>query len=315
MNPNAISIDAPLVWSEIAAIGRGAALALSPGAAMRVAQGAALVDAIVARGDRAYGVNTGVGALCNVIIDAERQGALSRNILMSHACGVGAPLAVGETRAIMAAAINNYAHGRSGIRPDTVQRLLHLLNADCIPVAPSRGSIGYLSHMAHIALPLIGEGLVAWRGEILPGGAALRRLGLEPVVLRAKEGLSLVNGAPCATGLASVAQGRLRRLLGWADAIAAMTFETIGAQPVAFAAEPLSFRVSDGVSRVGARLRALLAGSEILAAATLRTQDAMSLRAIPQVHGAAFEAWRASLERRTRQSSMRRRIRSRPRWP
>jgi histidine ammonia-lyase len=289
---NAISIDGALVWSEIAAIGGGGELVLSQRAIGRIANGAALVAAIVAQGVRAYGVNTGVGALCNVIIDPARQSALSRNILMSHACGVGAPLGQRETRAVMAAAINNFAHGGSGVRLAVVERLAALLNAGCIPVAPSRGSVGYLSHMAHIALPLIGEGWVVWNGEALAGGEALARLGLSPLVLQAKEGLSLINGAPCATGMASIALARLEGLMDWADAIAAMTFETLGGQPVAFAAEPLAFRVSDGVARVGGRLRAMLAGSEILARAPLRTQDAMSLRAIPQVHGAVFESWR-----------------------
>jgi histidine ammonia-lyase len=287
-------LDGPLTWRQVAAIGGGAGLALSPGAVDRLTRAAALVDAIVAGGIRAYGVNTGVGALCNVVIDPAQQSALSRNILMSHACGVGAALGIGETRAIMAAAINNFAHGGSGIRPVVVERMAALLNAGCIPVAPSGGSIGYLSHMAHIALPLIGAGAVVLAGERLAASDALARLGLAPLVLRAKEGLSLVNGVPCATGLASIALARLERLLGWADVVAAMTFETIGAQPVAFAAEPLAFRVSDGVARVGVRLRALLAGSEILARATLRTQDAMSLRAIPQVHGAVHESWQST---------------------
>src|SRR5271168_4243220 len=119
-----ITLSGPLTWPEIAAVGAGADLLLSPEASARIAHGRALVEAIVEKGIRAYGVNTGVGALCNVIVSPEQQSALSRNLLMSHACGVGEPLGVSETRAIIAAAINNYAHGGAGIGRDKVERLL-----------------------------------------------------------------------------------------------------------------------------------------------------------------------------------------------
>ena len=291
---NSIILNSPLNWAQIAAIAAGAELVVGPEALARITHGKALVEAIVAQGIRGYGVNTGVGALCDVIVDRAQQSALSRNIVMSHACAVGEPLGIGETRAIMAAAVNNYAHGGSGIRPAVVERLAALLNASCVPVTPSQGSIGYLAHMAHIALAVIGEGAVTMAGETMPTSAALARLGLPPMVLEAKEGLSLVNGAPCATGLASVALHRLERLLGWADIVAAMTFENLGSRPIAFAAEPLAFRVSAGIADIGRRLASILAGSGLLANAPARTQDAMSLRALPQVHGAVREAWEAT---------------------
>jgi histidine ammonia-lyase len=216
---------------------------------------------------------------------------------MSHACGIGAPLAASETRAIITAAINNYAHGFSGVRAEVVDRLIALLDADCLPEVPSRGSVGYLTHMAHIALVLIGEGVACLRGERLPGAEALRRLGLAPLVLEAKEGLSLVNGTPCATGLASVALARAQRLLGWADIIAAMTFENLHGQPLAFDEEVLAFRSSPGLAVVGQRLRHLLEGSGILLAAVgQRTQDALSLRAVPHVHGAARDVFAHTAE-------------------
>lgn len=293
---NRITLSRPLTWPEIAAIGAGAHLALSPEASARIAHGRALVEAIVDRGIRAYGVNTGVGALCNVIVSPEQQSALSRNLLMSHACGVGEPLGVTETRAIVAATINNYAHGGAGIGPVAVERLLALLNANCIPITPSRGSIGYLTHMAHIALAVIGEGTVMFRGEAVPAARALEQLILAPLTLGAKEGLCLINGTPCATGMSAIALVRLERLLDWADIVAAMTFENLGSQTVAFAAEPLAFNLSTGVAEVGRRLRAILDGSEILQAAPATTQDAMSLRAIPQVHGAVRDVWRATGE-------------------
>ncbi|HEX3848696.1 MAG TPA: histidine ammonia-lyase, partial [Steroidobacteraceae bacterium] len=184
--------------------------------------------------------------------------------------------------------VNNFCHGYSGVRPAVVDRMIALLVHDCVPDVPSMGSVGYLSHMAHIALVLIGAGRARWQGRVLGGAEALQAIGLAPLALEAKEGLSLVNGTPCVTGLAAVALRRCERLLDWADAISAMCFENLQGQIAAFDAEPLALRVSDGVARVGAALRTALQGSEILrASAGRRTQDPLSLRAVPQVHGAA----------------------------
>lgn len=284
---DSVLIEGPLDWHDLARVADGAKLTLADPARAAIAEARAIVEAIVAKGIRGYGINTGVGALSDVTVDRPKQQALSRNILMSHACGVGAPLGVAETRAIMAAQIANFAHGRSGIRLQTVDALLILLNADILPVLPSRGSVGYLTHAAAIGLVLIGEGAAQQRGETISGAQALQRAGLNPLILEAKEGLSLVNGTVCATGLAAVALGRLERLLDWADAAAAMSYENLGAQDNAFAAETLELRTSPGLRQVGARLRQLLDGSPALAvAAGRRTQDPLSLRAVPQIHGA-----------------------------
>lgn len=289
-----------LTWRQIGAIAQGADLELSSAARARICAARGLVEAIVDSGTRAYGVTTGVGALCNVVVDVAQQRRLSRNIVMSHAVGVGSPLARTEVRAIMASAVNNFAHGFSGVRAEVVDRLIYLLVADCIPDVPSAGSVGYLSHMAHIALVVIGEGF-AWRSGARRGGAEmLAELGTSAAVLEAKEGLSLVNGTPCATGLGAWALTRAERLLDWADVTAALSLENLHAQTAAFDAETLRLRASPALQRVGARLRALLQGSAILAASTgERTQDALSLRAVPHVHGAArdtFEYAAASLD-------------------
>ncbi|HWK45797.1 MAG TPA: histidine ammonia-lyase [Stellaceae bacterium] len=296
---SSIVLDTTLGWREVVAIAEGAGLGLSAAAGGRIDAARAVVDAIVARGIRAYGVNTGVGALCEVVVDRPLQRRLSRNLLMSHATGIGVPLGRIETRAIIAAAINNYAHGHSGIRREVVQGLAVLLERDCIPVVPARGSVGYLSHMAHIGLVLIGAGKAAWNGEVLDGGAALDRIGQAPLVLEAKEGLSLVNGTPCATGLACLVLARGENLLAWSDAIAAMSFENLRGNPAAFDPASLALRRSPGLQAVGRSLRRLLDGSAIIAVGTGRgtgagdgapagrTQEALSLRAIPHVHGAA----------------------------
>jgi histidine ammonia-lyase len=284
-------LDGPLTWRQIGAVAdAGAGLQISPAVRGRIAAARSLVLSIAANNLRAYGVNTGVGALCDVIVAPAKQRELSRNIVMSHCAGVGPPLDAPAVRAIIAAAINNFAHGYSGVRVQVVERLAELLSADLIPEVPAQGSVGYLTHMAHIASVLIGVGHASLKGVRLPGAEALAGAGLEPLTLEAKEGLSLVNGTPCAAGLTALALARIERLLDWADQIAAMTFENLGGQSTAFDAEVLALRAAPAQARVGQRLRGFLAGSAILAAsAGARTQDPLSLRAIPQVHGAVRE--------------------------
>jgi histidine ammonia-lyase len=283
------ALDLPLTWRQVGAIGDGGAgLRLSPAALARIGAARRLVQSLEKNDARAYGVNTGVGALCDVVVSPEKQRELSRNIVMSHAVGIGPALEAPGVRAIMAAAVNNYAHGYSGVRQEVAVRLCEFLDRNLIPEVPMRGSVGYLTHMAHIASVMIGVGRARLgSGATLDGAAALAAAGLEPTVLEAKEGLSLVNGTPCATGLAALALTRVARLLDWADLIGAMTFENLGGQIAAFDAEALRLRSSPSPRLVGERLRSFLRGSAILAAsAGRRTQDPLSLRAMPQVHGA-----------------------------
>jgi histidine ammonia-lyase len=290
--PQPIVLDRPLTWRQTGAVAEGAPLALSEGPRARIRAARTLVEALVRQGVRAYGVNTGVGALCNMVIPESKQAELSRNIVMSHAVGVGALLEPRAVRAIIAAAVNNFAHGFSGVRLEVVDGLLDLLRKDCIPEVPAAGSVGYLSHMAHVALVLIGEGRAVINGRSQSGAEALESMRAAALELGAKEGLSLVNGTPCATGLSALALVRTERLLDWADVAAAMTFENLQGQMSAFDAQVLDLRVSAGVRQVGARLRTLLHDSPILrGSAGRRTQDALSLRAVPQVHGAARDSF------------------------
>ena len=289
---NSLVLSGPLSWRQVAAVAEGAQLSLSDAAEQRIRRARSLVESIVAKGVRAYGVNTGVGALCDVIVEPSQLRHLSRNIVMSHAVGVGAPLGRCEVRAIIAAAVNNFSHGYSGVRLDVVDRLLGHLRQDWIPEVPACGSVGYLSHMAHIALAIIGEGFVQRVGQRRATADVLKAADVEPLVLEAKEGLSLVNGTPCVTGLMSLALLRADRLLNWADVIAAMSFENLHGQLAAFDPVGLRLRASPAVLEVSERLQSLLEGSGILAAnAGRRTQDALSLRAIPQMHGAAREVF------------------------
>ncbi len=278
------TLDRPLNAAALAAVAQGAPLTLGKAAQERIAAARDRVCAIVARGVPAYGVNTGVGALYDRTVAPAQHRQLSRQLIMSHACGVGAPLPATEVRAIIAAQANNHAHGYSGVRVAVVEAMLGLLHHHVVPVVPAGGSVGYLTHMAHIALVLIGEGHATIDAELMTGAQALARAGMVPLVLEAKEGLSLINGAPCATGLGAVALARAQHAAISADGIAALSFTALGGNPAAFAPDLLGLRRSSGVAQTGAALNAWLAGTP--ASTGPRLQDPLSLRAVPQVHGA-----------------------------
>ena len=281
--------DETLTWQDVVQVARhNAELTLSTSAWQRIAQGREIVEQIVASGHIAYGINTGLGALCNITLPEEQLSQLSRNTLLSHACGVGPLLAREQVRAILCAAIANYSHGKSGVSVALVQHLLALLNHQITPQVPSQGSVGYLSHMAHIGLALIGVGDVEYQQQIVPAEQALAQAGLTPYRPGAKEGLSLVNGTPCMTGLSCLALDDAIRLLDWADVTGAMSFEALRGQLVAFDAEVIALKASPGMQVSGQRLRQLLSDSPLLAKSVgVRTQDALSLRSMPQVHGAS----------------------------
>ena len=286
---NVVIADAPLRWQDIVAVARhGARLTLADSAWARIENAQAIVRRIVDSGERAYGVNTGLGALCNVALEGEQLSRLSSNTLLSHACGVGPVLADEQTRAIICAAIVNYSHGKSGIQRPVVEMLLALLERGITPQVPSQGSVGYLTHMAHVGICLLGVGKVSYRGRIVEAAEALAEEGLTPAVLGAKDGLCLVNGTPCMTGLRCLALADATHLLHWADIVSAMSFEALRGQIAAFDAEIIALKPHPGMQQVGANLRALLDGSEVIASSKgIRTQDALSIRSIPQVHGAA----------------------------
>ncbi|WP_058962212.1 HAL/PAL/TAL family ammonia-lyase [Type-E symbiont of Plautia stali] len=281
--------DETLSWQDVVQVARhNAELTLSASAWQRIAQGREIVEQIVASGHIAYGINTGLGALCNITLPEVQLSQLSRNTLLSHACGVGPLLAREQVRAILCAAIANYSHGKSGVSVALVQHLLALLNHQITPQVPSQGSVGYLSHMAHIGLALIGVGDVEYQQQIVSAEQALAQAGLTPYRPGAKEGLSLVNGTPCMTGLSCLALDDAMRLLDWADVTGAMSFEALRGQLVAFDAEVIALKASPGMQVSGLRLRQLLSDSPLLAKSVgVRTQDALSLRSMPQVHGAS----------------------------
>lgn len=279
---------APLTCEEIVAISHGRArLGIGPAARAKLENGRGIVERILASGERAYGITTGLGALSDVKLAPDELVQISRNTLLSHACGVGEPLRAAETRSIMVALVNDMCHGHSGVSPAVVDHLVAFLNHGINPVVPSQGSVGYIVHGAHIGLALLGIGDVEYAGRRVPALEAIAAAEMHPLDVGPKDGLCLVNGTRCLAGLSCLGVIEAARLADWADIIAALSFEALKGQTDAFDEEVLSLKPHFGVVAVGKRLRGLLKGSEVMAHFRgHRTQDALSLRSIPQVHGA-----------------------------
>ena len=276
------------VW-EVAVQGRPAELAGT--GRERILLSRALLERQV--GERTYGVTTGFGKLVSTEIPADRVRELQLRLLRSHACGVGEPYPDDVVRAAMLLRANTLAKGYSGIRLEPVELLLACLNAGVVPRVPARGSVGAsgdLAPLAHLALPLVGEGQASVDGRLLEGGDALREVRLEPVVLEAKEGLALVNGTQFMTSMAALLLVRCRRLAQAADVACAMSLEALRGTPRNYLEAIDAARPHPGHRASAAALRALLADSEIARSHRYddeRLQDAYSLRCAAQVHGAS----------------------------
>jgi histidine ammonia-lyase len=287
-----------LSLEEVGLVASGGALVeLAPQAEERVERARALVDR-AAEGDEAvYGVNTGFGTLAEVRIDKADLAALQRNLVHSHAAGVGAPLSLVESRALMLLRANVLAKGYSGIRLSTLRFILELLNRGAAPVVPERGSVGAsgdLAPLAHLALALIGDGEMFLEGERLPARRALERLSLAPLTLEAKEGLALVNGTQAMAAVGTLALLRAEALCQVADLAGAMTVEGLCGSHKPFRADIQAIRPHPGQVACAGHLRALLAPSEIATSHEhcAKVQDPYSLRCMPQVHGAARDGVR-----------------------
>jgi histidine ammonia-lyase len=281
---------------EHVALGDGVQVGIAEEAGARIRRSRAVVEEAVRSGRVVYGVTTGFGRLAETVVPPDRLEELQLNLIRSHACGVGAPLPRDETRAITLLRANVLAKGFSGVRPDVVQRLVDLLNRGVHPVIPEQGSVGAsgdLAPLSHLALVLVGEGEAEHEGDVLPGGEALRRAGLEPLRLQAKEGLALNNGTQVMTGIGALVLRRAERAVDTADVAGAMSLEGLRGTPDAFHPAIQRARPHPGQAASAERLRALLEGSEIRESHRYddpRVQDAYALRCMPQVHGAARNA-------------------------
>ncbi len=302
MQPFRIGED-PLTLTALCSVARQRRrVVLSPSARERIGHARAVIDDIIAQGDSApsvYGVNTGFGFLADVRISAREIAALQRNLIRSHAVGVGPALSIEVVRAMLLLRAVTLSRGHSGVRALVVERLCDFLNHGIHPVVPSRGSVGAsgdLAPLAHLALALIGEGEVQYGSPgsetVRPTEDVLSQTGIAPVVLSAREGLALVNGTQCMTAIGGLALHDALDACLLADVMGALSLEALLGTPRAFDPRVQSVRPHPGQAQSATNLRRLLADSAIVASHKdcAKVQDAYSLRCMPQVHGASRDA-------------------------
>jgi histidine ammonia-lyase len=278
---------------------------LGENARRKVNQASEAVQTLVRRGEIAYGITTGFGAFKDKIISPEETQLLQKNILMSHAVGVGEAFDVPTTRAIILIRANTLSRGYSGIRAETLEMLIEFLNRGISPVIPSKGSLGAsgdLAPLAHMGLPLIGEGEAIFQGEKLSGREALEKANLIPITLVAKEGLALTNGTTVMTALGVLQVARAKYLADAADISACLTLEALNGTTQAFDERIHALRPHPRQIKCAANLREILEESDFTRCFdTSNCQDAYTLRCIPQVHGACrdsidYAEWVVNLE-------------------
>ena len=292
-----VQVGEPLQAADVLAVAGGAHVVFGDRARDRVAAARAVIDDAVASGETIYGVTTGFGALAHTRVAPAQASTLQHGIVRSHATAVGTPLSREEARAMLLLRAHVLALGHSGVRPAVVDLMVSMLNEDVVPAVPQQGSLGAsgdLAPLANLALPLIGHGgVLTPEGGVEPAAVAMARAGLEPLVLEAKEGLSLVNGTQGMLAIGIIATERASMLVRTADVVAAMTIEASLGTDRPFDERLQALRPHPGQSASAANLRRLLAGSPILAShreSPHLVQDAYSLRCAPQVHGATRDA-------------------------
>jgi len=290
-----IEFDGQTLTPEaVEAVAHGASVALAAAARQRVQASRAVVDEIVRSQRPVYGVSTGVGKLCTVPIPAAQAAQLQKNIIRSHAAGVGAPLPEPAVRAMMVLRANALACGYSGVRPVVIDTLVEMIGRGVHPLIPRQGSLGAsgdLAPLAHLALVMIGEGEATYGGTRMRGDEAMARAGVPPLVLGPKEGLALINGTQLMTALGVLFLLAAERLVDQADIAGALSLEGLRGTDRAFLACLHAARPHPGQLRSAAHLRSLLDGSaRIVRGDYARIQDAYSLRCMPQVHGAVRQA-------------------------
>lgn len=276
----------------------GAEVALAPDARRRMEASRAVVERIIASDQTVYGVTTGFGKLAEVRISHDQIKRLQVNLVRSHACGVGAPLSEAETRAMMLLRANALAKGFSGVRAVVVETVCAMLNRGVHPVIPSQGSVGAsgdLAPLAHLALVAISEGEAIFLGQRMAGGEAMKKAGIAPLDLEAKDGLSLLNGTQGMLALLALALREAETLADTADVAVALSLDALRGSPAAFDERIARARPHAGAAVTARNLQHLNRGSEIReshrsAAKDQRVQDAYSLRCTPQVHGAVRDA-------------------------
>lgn len=298
---------APLTLAQLRAVTEGpVAVSLTDAAWAAVDKGAATVAAILAEGRTVYGINTGFGLLANTSIAPEDLETLQKNLVLSHACGVGPLLDEAVTRLLMVLKIASLSKGASGIRRETLEALIKLVNADVLPCIPSKGSVGAsgdLAPLAHMSCVLIGVGEARHGGQTLSAEAAMAKVGLKPLTLGPKEGLALLNGTQCSTALALAGLFATEAAFAAAIAAGALSVDALKGSDAPFDPRIHALRGQPGQIDVAAALRGLMGGSAIRDShreGCHKVQDPYSLRCQPQVMGAVLDVMRnaaATLER------------------
>ena len=273
----------------------GEPLGLAEVAQGRVEECRAFVERLVELGEPVYGLNTGFGKLATVQIAPQDLKLLQRNLLLSHAIGVGEAFPSEVVRGMLLLRVQSLAMGYSGVRPVILDYLIQFLNLGITPVVPSQGSVGAsgdLAPLSHMCLPLLGEGEVEYQGQVRPAGEVLREVGLEPLALEAKEGLALINGTQAMASLLALLMLDTQTLLKTADIAVAMSVEAIKGSHRPFDEAVTRLRPHPGMAATSANVRKLLEDSEIMRSHIDcdKVQDAYSFRAAPQVHGASRDA-------------------------
>ncbi|HYG73745.1 MAG TPA: histidine ammonia-lyase [Planctomycetota bacterium] len=285
-----------LRWQDVLLVARATEkVALAPDALTRIVASRKVIEDHLAAGDIVYGVSTGFGKFATIAIDADHRTELQKNLVRSHAAGVGELFPTDVVRAMLLLRANALAKGASGVRPEVVETLLAMLNARVHPLVPQIGSLGAsgdLIPLAHIALVAIGEGEAELGGVTMTGAEALANAGIRPLELQAKEGLALLNGTQAMCAMAALLYADSRALCKIADISGAMSIDATLSSRVPCDEGIHALRPYAGTSAAAANIRKLLAGSQILASHEhcKRVQDPYSLRCLPQVHGATREA-------------------------
>jgi histidine ammonia-lyase len=269
---------------------------LSSGAKDAIKKSREYVDRLVDEGRVVYGITTGFGEFSKVHIKKDQTELLQKNLIVSHACGVGNHLPADCVRALMLLRINALTQGFSGVRLETVQGFIDMLNAGVIPAVPEKGSLGSsgdLAPLSHIVLPLLGLGEAYYKGELMPGARAMERAGIKTIVLTSKEGLGLINGTQAMTGIGALALYDSLNLSKLCDIAAALTLEAVNGVTDAFIPEIHVIRPHQGQMDTASNILKLVTNSErVSKGGEVRVQDGYSLRCVPQVHGASKDALR-----------------------
>jgi histidine ammonia-lyase len=284
--------DEPISTDQFVSVARhGARVEFSQPYLDRVRRSRKLIERFLAENRLIYGVTTGFGDNVTEVISPQHAGMLQRNIVLSHAVSVGEPLAVEVVRAIQLMMLVGLGQGYSGTSVEVLELIRQLLNNRVTPHVPGEGSVGYLGPEAHMALVLLGEGRAWIDGELLPGATALKHVGLQPITLGAKEGLSLTNGTHSVTAIAVLTAHDAIRAANTADVAAALSLEALKGTILAFDSRLHSMKRHPEQASVAQNICRILEGSEIVEKyRDYRVQDAYSLRAIPQIHGGAKRA-------------------------